>query len=71
MGLTKENYTIEEVHISRIKAGDTIMHNDIMHTVCPKNIKQDSFWGTSIFGDSYHSGYKKVKRITFKSFKKV
>ncbi len=59
------NYITEEVHISTIKGGDTVMHNEEMKTVSFNNIKRDSFMGTSIFGDCYHSGRKKVKKLTF------
>ncbi len=59
--------TTERVHISRIKAGDTIIHNGVETTVCANNIKFDSFTGTSLFGDSYNIGYKKVTRVLFKN----
>lgn len=55
--------TIIKTHISQIKSGDTIIHNGKEMTVCKKDIKQDSFMGVSIFGDSYHSGYKPVEKI--------
>lgn len=52
-----------EVHISSIVAGDTIMHNGEMKTVSGNNIKFDSFMGTTLFGDSYSLGYKKVTKV--------
>ena len=55
----------EEVHISRIRVGDTIMHNGVLTTISGNNIKTCSFMGITLFGDSYRSGYKKVKRINF------
>lgn len=58
-------HTEEEVHISKIKAGDTIMHNGVLTTVSGNNIKTCSFMGITLFGDSYRSGYKKVTRINF------
>jgi hypothetical protein len=58
-----ENY-IEEVHISRISHGDTIIHNGVLTTVTNRNIKYSEFMGISIFGDCYHLGYKLVKRVT-------
>lgn len=60
-----KNFKIEEVHISEIKSGDTIMHFDGIRTVCNSNIKKGGFMGTSLFGDSYVSGRKKVKRLKF------
>lgn len=52
-----------EVHISTIVAGDTIMHNGEMKTVSGNNIKFDSFMGTTLFGDSYRLGHKKVTKV--------
>jgi hypothetical protein len=59
------NFIVEETHISNIRIGDTIMHNGVMTTVSGTNIKHDSFMGKTLFGDSYHSGYKPVQRVTF------
>jgi hypothetical protein len=58
-----------QVHIDEIKPGDTIEHNGEVRTVCPKNIKT-GFMGTSVFGDSYHSGHKLVTKVTFPRFYK-
>ena len=60
------DYKIALVHIDDIKIGDTIICEDgEMRTVCKNNIKYSGFMGTTIFGDSYHSGYKKVKKVLF------
>jgi hypothetical protein len=59
------NEKIEEVHISLIESGDTVIHEGKMQTVCKGNIGRCSFMGRSIFGDSYRSGHKKVKRVRF------
>lgn len=56
-------HRVEEVHISNIRPGDTVMHEGKMRTVCVKDIKTGGFMGTSLFGDSYHSGYKLVERV--------
>jgi len=55
----------EKVHISQIRAGDTIKENrdNEFKTVCFNNIKYDSFMGVSIFGDTYKLGYQLVERI--------
>lgn len=55
-----------KVHISQIKRGDTVLHNDKMRTVCKTDIKHSSFMGTTLFGDSYNLGYKLVAKILFK-----
>lgn len=61
MDLSK--YKIEEVHISTIKSGDTILHTDNkITTVCNNNIKI-GFCGITLFGDSYRSGTILVKKI--------
>lgn len=57
------NYTIEEVHISQITKGDTIEHNGEISTVSGTDIKHSEFMGKTIFGDSYHLGYKPVRKV--------
>jgi len=51
-------------HISTIKAGDTIIHNDKIYTVCKKDIITGGFFGITIFGDSYNAGSKLVQVVT-------
>ncbi|MBQ7017662.1 MAG: hypothetical protein IJN06_01475 [Bacteroidales bacterium] len=64
------NYTITEVHISRICVGDTILHTDgQIRTVGRNNIKESPFYGRTLFGDCYKLGYQKVKRLTYKTAK--
>lgn len=61
MDLSK--YIIEQVHISTIKSGDTILHSDNkITTVCNNNIKR-GFCGITLFGDSYRSGTILIKKI--------
>ena len=61
MDLSK--YKTEEVHIFTIKSGDTILHTDNkITTVCKNNINK-GFCGTTLFGDSYSSGIRLVKKI--------
>lgn len=55
-------YTKQNVHISTIRSGDTVEHNGILKTVCAKDIKNDTFMGTTIFGDSYRLGNTPVAR---------
>lgn len=56
------NHTITEVHKSEIKAGDVIMVNGILRTVCNNNIRNDEFMGLTIFGDCYKLGRKPVQK---------
>ena len=51
---------MKHVHISEIKVGDIILHNNKCITVYTKNIKRDPFIGITIFGDSYNFGNKNV-----------
>lgn len=61
-------YNVIEVHISQIRAGDTILHTDgKVRTVCPSNITKDAFMGITLFGDSYRLGTTMVKLITIKN----
>lgn len=60
------NYVTEEVHISTIQPGDVIIHYGELKTVSGTFIKKDTFMGTTLYGDSYRSGYKKVTKVTFK-----
>ncbi len=59
------NMTTEEVHISRIESGDTIIHNGELRTACNRVIKKSEFMGKTLFGDSYRLGYKLVTRVHF------
>lgn len=53
----------KKVHISTIKAGDTIIHEGVLSTVSAKNIQTGGFFGTTIFGDSYRAGTVAVEKI--------
>ncbi len=55
--------TEQKVHISKIRVGDTILHNGVMTTISGNNIKRCPFMGISLFGDTYNLGYKLVTRI--------
>ena len=59
------NYKIIEVHKNDIKAGDTILHDNVIKTITSTNIKYSEFMGASLFGDSYNLGYKLVKKVIF------
>jgi len=61
---------LENVHISEIKSGDAIMHNEKIRTVCNRTIQKSSFMGITLFGDSYSLGYKLVQRVVFLRDKK-
>lgn len=58
-------YRIELVHISEIKPGDLIIRemDGAIREVGTTYIKYGGFMGTSLFGDCYHSGYKKVQKV--------
>ncbi len=54
---------IEKVHVSLIRASDTVFHEGKVRTVCKGNLKNDSFMGPTLFGDSYNLGRKPVLRL--------
>ena len=59
-------YEVENVHISMMRVGDTILDTDgLLRTVCRNNIERDPFMGLSLFGDTYNLGTKPVKRVRF------
>ncbi len=55
-----EAFYFIEVDKNQIKAGDVILHNNVLTTVCKNNIRNCGFMGLSIFGDTYNGGRKKV-----------
>lgn len=57
-------HTIKLVHIGSIVAGDTVMHDGKMQTVCKSNIKY-GFMGKTLFGDSYKIGKTLVQLVVF------
>jgi len=54
---------LEDVHISKIKAGDLVVHEGVLKTVCSKDIRTGGFLGTTLWGDSYRAGTLLVKRV--------
>lgn len=61
--MMENNFNIEEVHISQIRVGDVVLHdNNETETVCRKYLKYDSFMGIALFGSSYKLGRTLVKR---------
>lgn len=59
----KSNYKIKLVDISTIRPGDTVEHDGVIKTVSKSNLGKDDFHGITLFGDSYHGGRKKVKKV--------
>jgi len=55
----------DKIHISQVRAGDTIFHDGHDRMVCGSNITGGSgdFMGFGVFGDCYKLGYKPVTRI--------
>lgn len=62
------NYKVENVHISTVMPGDTVLCADgNLRTVCRKDIRRDPFMSRTLFGDSYRLGTIPIKKVTFKS----
>ena len=60
----RTNMKTIDIHINFIHPGHVIVCRDgIVRTVTPKDIKEDSFMGKSIFGDCYNLGRIKVQKI--------
>jgi len=57
------NYSVQETHISLITAGDTVLINEDLKTVCKNNLRECPFMGLTLFGDSYNLGHKPVKKV--------
>lgn len=58
-------FIIEPVHKDEIKAGDTILLDGELKTVCGNNIRKGGFCGTTIHGESFKLGLELVKRVHF------
>ena len=54
---------VEKVHVSLVRAGDTVFHDDKVRTVSGPNISYDSFMGHKLFGDNHVCGRKPVHRL--------
>ena len=54
-------YSTKKIHIDLLRVGD----NGEIKTVSGDYLKRGGFAGTTVFGDSYHSGNKKVTLIEF------
>lgn len=55
--------TVRKVHISLIRPADTVFHQGKAQTVCPADLKRDTFMGHTLFGDSHVLGRKPVLQI--------
>jgi hypothetical protein len=63
MAVTKK---IVEVHSSTISIGDIIICPDgFERTISKGNIKRDTFFGITIFGNSYKLGSNPVKKVIY------
>ena len=54
---------IETTHIKDIKVGDVVLSHGVEKTVTAKDIKEDSFMGRTLFGDSYCLVYLAVLKV--------
>jgi hypothetical protein len=58
-------YREEKRNIRCIRVGDTILHQGKTMTVSKKDIRSSIGISRTIFGDSYHLGYKPVILVIF------
>jgi len=52
----------ENIHISELRAGDTIQHGEKLMTVCNNDLTNIAGMGRAVFGDTYKIGTKPVSR---------
>lgn len=57
-------YNHKLVHISTIRAGDTVLHGGQLKTVCNSNLTASQFMGICLWGDSYNLGQNPVYLIS-------
>jgi hypothetical protein len=50
----------KKIHITKMKAGDTVLHLGYVKTLSETSIKRGGFMGDRIWGDSYQCGSKPV-----------
>lgn len=62
--LGEYRFIIKPVHKDEIKAGDTILLDGELKTVCGNDIRK-GFCGTTIHGESFKLGLEQVKRVHF------
>lgn len=62
-----ENKKVEVkcTHISTLKVGDTVLHDDKLMTIGKGDIKRSEFMGLTLFGDSYALGHILVSKVYF------
>lgn len=65
MYISNMNKTTKFVTISEIVPGDTVIYNGQEHTVNRNHIKNDSFMGRTLFGDSFALGTKLIEKVIF------
>ena len=63
-------FNFYEADKSTIRVGDVILHDGKEMSIGRNDITRSSFMGISIFGDCYHSGYKKVLKGVLKNGRK-
>ena len=61
---TYMNKTTKFVNISEIVPGDTVMLNGHEQTINKSHIKDDSFMGRTLFGDTYRLGTILIEKVT-------
>lgn len=55
----------EQVTVGDLNAGDTVLMDGVLKTVCKKDLGRDELLGPTLWGDSHHAGHRKITRVTF------
>ena len=58
-----EKFNLINVHISTIQIGDIVLVDGKAKTVGRNNLGRDDLLGRTLFGDSYCSGHKSVRKV--------
>jgi len=58
-------FKTEDVHISTVSVGDTVLHYGKARTVGRENLSYELLMGHCIFGDSYRVGTKPVIKLVY------
>lgn len=62
------HYKIKKIHISQLKAGDTVIIGEDMQTVSPRHINRSEFFGHQYKGYCHHETQGMIDVVLFPRF---
>lgn len=57
----------EQVPVSALRAGDTVLMGGVLKTVCSKDLKRCPLMGATLWGDSHRLGRDLITRVVFEA----